>query len=82
MASSSKMIDLKLKEKKRKKVTYFREIQQELKKVTWTTKEELIVLTKIVVSTTFLFGVGIYLADLLIRGSLGFIQVIARFVAG
>ena len=47
----------------KKKVSYFREVQQELKKVTWTSKQELIFCTKAVVIATFVFGFAIYLVD-------------------
>lgn len=53
-----------------KKVSYFREVQNELKKVTWTSKEELIFCTKAVVVATVLFGLAIYAVDLGIRGTL------------
>lgn len=52
----------------KKKVSYFREVQNELKKVTWTSKEELIFCTKAVIIATFLFGLTIYVVDLGIRG--------------
>ena len=47
----------------KKKITYFREVQNELKKITWTSKAELIFCTKAVVIATFLFGFVIYLVD-------------------
>ena len=55
---------------KRLKKGYVKELKEELKRVSWTTKEELITSTKIVVGTTFAFGLGIYLVDLMIQGSL------------
>ena len=64
------------------KIPYFRQVQQELKKVAWTTKEELIAFTKIVIGATFLFGIGIYAADLIIKGILNVIAVIARWIGG
>lgn len=54
----------------KKKVSYFREVQNELKKVTWTSKEELIFCTKAVIIGTFVFGLTIYCVDLGIRGIL------------
>jgi len=50
----------------KKKVSYFREVQNELKRVTWTSKAELIFCTKAVIVATFLFGFAIYLVDLVI----------------
>lgn len=66
----------------RKKHSYFREVQNELKKVTWTSKEELILCTKAVIIATFLFGLAIYLTDLGIRGTLEGIAVLFRMVFG
>jgi preprotein translocase SecE subunit len=54
----------------KKKVSYFREVQNELKKVTWTSKGELIFCTKAVIIATFVFGFAIYLVDLGIGGAL------------
>lgn len=54
----------------KKKASYFREVQNELKKVSWTSKEELIFCTKAVIIATFLFGLTIYVVDLGIRGVL------------
>jgi len=54
----------------KKKFSYFREVQNELKKVTWTSKQELIFCTKAVIIATFLFGFAIYAVDLAIRGVL------------
>ena len=66
----------------RKKLSYFREVQNELKKVTWTSREELIHSTKAVIITTFAFGFSIYLADLAVRGFLDGVGYVARLVLG
>lgn len=68
--------------KERKKLSYFREVQNELKKVTWTSREELILSTKAVVIATFVFGFSIYLADLVVRGFLDGLSHVARLVFG
>lgn len=68
--------------KQKKKQSYFREVQGELKKVTWTTKEDLKSSTKVVLLSTFVFGLGIYLADLAIRGALNVIGYLFRTVGG
>lgn len=53
------------------KITDFiEEMKAEVTRVTWTTRAELEVYTKIVVGSTLVFGMGIYLADLLIQGVL------------
>jgi len=64
----------------KKKVSYLREVQNELKKVTWTSRQELILSTKAVVIATFIFGFAIYMADLGIRGALEAIGQLARWI--
>lgn len=66
----------------KKKVSFIREVQNELKKVTWTSKEELIFCTKAVVIATFLFGLTIYLVDLSIRGVLDLAGNFVRMIFG
>jgi preprotein translocase subunit SecE len=61
----------------KRKVSYLREVQNELKKVTWTSREELLFCTKAVILATFLFGLAIYAIDLGIRGVL---DLAAHFV--
>lgn len=65
-----------------KKLSYFREVQNELKKVTWTSKQELLLCTKAVILATFLFGFAIYLVDLGIRGLLDLAGTFVRMVIG
>ena len=66
----------------KKKESYFREVQNELKKVTWTSKEELIFCTKAVVAATFIFGFSIYIVDLGIRGVFQAIGTLFRMMFG
>lgn len=66
----------------KKKVSYLREVQEELKKVTWTSKEELIFCTKAVVIATFVFGFSIYAVDLGIRGVLELMAGIVQRIFG
>ena len=68
----------------RKKVSFsfIRELKEELKKISWTTKPELILCTKVVVWSTFIFGLGIYTADLMIKGSLELIKLVVHFIFG
>lgn len=71
--------------KKRKKKGFFsfiQELKEELKKVSWTTKKELISATKIVIAATFLFGIGTYLVDFVIKGGLDLIKKVALFIFG
>lgn len=62
--------------------TFIRDLKEELKKVSWTTKQELILCTKIVVWSTFIFGLGIYIADLMIKSSLELIKLVLHFIFG
>lgn len=66
----------------KKKLSYFREVQSELKKVTWTSKEELLFCTKTVIIATFVFGFTIYLIDLTIRGGLDLAGAFVRMIFG
>jgi len=66
----------------KKKTFFLRDVQEELKKVTWTTKEELKTCTKIVIGATFFLGLGIYFSDLVIQSALQFISSIAKFIVG
>jgi preprotein translocase subunit SecE len=61
---------------------YIQELKAELRKVSWTTKEELKFSTKAVISATFVLGLGIYLVDLVIKGCLDFISVAVHFIFG
>lgn len=70
------------KKKKRDLLSFFGELKEELKKVSWTTKQELVFCTKVVVGATFFFGVGIYLVDLFIKGALELIKNMVLFFLG
>ena len=58
------------------------EVKEEIQRITWTNKEELQSYTKIVVIATFLFGLGIFSIDLIIRTALDGLGQLIRFVAG
>ena len=62
--------------------SYINELKAELKKVTWTTKEELIFFTKIVIGSTFALGLGIYAVDLLIKGVLNGFGALIHLIFG
>jgi preprotein translocase subunit SecE len=68
--------------KKKRAFSYIQELKDELKKVSWTTKEELMLSTKVVIGAIFLFGIGIYLFDLVIKGLLDLVALIAHFIFG
>lgn len=65
-----------------KKTSYLRSVQQELKKVSWTSKEELILGTKVVVIATFVFAMAVYASDVFIHRALVFLGQIARVITG
>ena len=69
-------------EAKPSKASYIHELKEELKKVTWTTKEELIFFTKIVVGATFILGLGIYAVDLSIKGVLNGFAALVHLIFG
>jgi len=79
MATSSKITHFKV---KKKKLNYFRDVQSELKKVSWTTKTELILCTKIVLGATIILSLAIYVADLFIKNALHLINLISRILFG
>lgn len=56
--------------KPKSKSHYLKELKEEIRKVQWTTKEELILLAKIVIIATFSMGLSVYGVDLLIKGIL------------
>ena len=58
------------------------EIKQEIKNVTWTSKDELITYTQIVVGATFIMGMGIYFVDLAIQLTLQALTWFTRLIAG
>lgn len=66
----------------RKKAREFvTEIKTEVMKVQWTTKEELITYSQIVVVATFAFGLAIYLMDLFFQGTLSGLSALLRWIA-
>lgn len=65
-----------------KVVTFVGDVKQELKKVEWTNKEELKSYTKIVLVSTFVFGMFVYFIDLFIQGFLGGINLLVKFFTG
>lgn len=58
------------------------EIKGELHKVHWTSREELLTYTKIVIIATFVFGMSIYFVDMLIQGTLNTLSFLLRLIAG
>lgn len=75
MEQVKKMTQEGLKEKKA--VEFFEGLKSEFRKVTWTTKEELLFYTRLVVGASFAAGFAIYGVDLLIQG---FLRVLSNIV--
>lgn len=61
---------------------FIQSLKSELGKVSWTAKPELINSTKVVVGSTFLFALGIYVVDVLVRQCVETVHVLARVVFG
>ena len=71
MVASSKSARLNVtKKKKGTKKHFIQEMKDQMKKVSWTTKEELYVCGRVVIGAIFTLGIGIYVIDLLIRSLL------------
>lgn len=68
--------------RKKPAFSYIQDLKDELRKVSWTTKDELKLSTKVVIGATFLFGLGIYLFDLSVKGALDFIAHVVHYIFG
>ncbi len=79
---TEKIITLEEEPKKSVRGGFVRELKEELKKVSWVSKEELLHGAKLVIGSTFVFGLCIYLVDLLIRGALSGLHGIVYKVIG
>jgi preprotein translocase subunit SecE len=74
-----------MQEKKLNKIRirdFVEEVKAEVQRVTWTTREELQVYTKIVVASTLFFGLGIYFTDLIIQGVLNGFSSFVQLIGG
>ena len=58
------------------------EVKDEIQKINWTSREELMTYTQIVVVATFLFGMVIYLLDLCIQAALASLHWIVSAIGG
>jgi preprotein translocase subunit SecE len=61
---------------------FFGDVKAEFNKISWTSKDELRFYTRIVVSATFLLGLGIYSADLFIQTSMSYLSRIVQVIVG
>lgn len=81
MSVSQKVAELSAsKKKKAKKASFLHNMKEEMKRVSWTTKEELRTCGKIVIGAIFFLGLGIYLVDLFIRLVLNGIGNLVRLI--
>ena len=58
------------------------DIKSEFKKISWTSKDELKVYTKVVVGGTFIFGMMVYAMDLIIQTALKTLNFVLTFITG
>jgi preprotein translocase subunit SecE len=58
----------------KKSASMLGDFKSEMRKLTWPTKAEVTRGTKAVLASLFVFGLGIYVVDLSIRGALNLIQ--------
>ena len=58
------------------------DVKSEIHKITWTSRDELIFYTKLVVGATFSFGMAIYALDLVIQGVLGTLNFLLHLIGG
>lgn len=61
---------------------WIEDMKHEIKTINWTTPEELRVYTQIVVGAVFFFGMGVYLVDLVLHGTLNLLTVISQWLVG
>jgi preprotein translocase subunit SecE len=61
---------------------YFEEIKEEFFKISWTDGEEVMTYAKAVVGSTFVFGMLIYVADLVIHRALFGLDSIFKLLIG
>jgi len=61
---------------------HIQELKAELKKVSWTTREELRFSTKAVVVATLVFGLGIYVVDFVVRSCLEATKALVHVIFG
>lgn len=68
--------------KRKSLFVFIHEMKEELKKVSWTAKEELRFSAKMVILSMFVFGFSIYVVDLGVKGLLEMIKATVHFIFG
>lgn len=71
-----------VKSRKVKQKKFLHDMKEEMKRVSWTTKEELTICTKIVLLAIFTLGIGIYLIDLFVRFSINGLEAVTKYISG
>ena len=80
MTFSQKIAHLNAVKKKKRKGSFFQDIKEEMKKVSWTSKDELKICGKVVIGSIFVLGIAIYLVDLFIHLILDGIGNLVRLI--
>lgn len=63
-------------------VRFMDEVKGEFRRITWTPKDELMIYTKVVLAMTFIFGMVVYGADLVIQGTVATVNTLLMFIIG
>ena len=61
---------------------FFGSVKQELKKIAWTNRKDLIAYTKVILASTFIVSFLIYLVDLCIQKSLQVVHLVTQWIFG
>jgi preprotein translocase subunit SecE len=62
--------------------TFVGDVKEELRKISWTSPDELRVYTQITIGATLVLGLGIYFIDILIQLTLMSFSNVVRFIFG
>lgn len=66
----------------KKAYEYFEDVKAEFSKISWTEGEEVMTYAKIVVGSMFVFGMLIYVTDLVIHRMLGGLDSLFKLIVG
>jgi preprotein translocase subunit SecE len=66
----------------RRSYEYFEEVKDEFLKISWTDGQEVLTYAKVVVGSTFVLGLSIYVADLFFHRVLSGLDMIFKWVVG
>jgi len=66
----------------KKAYQFFENVKEEFHKIQWTDGEEVKVYAKVIVFATFILGMAIYFADLIIQKTLVVVDMIFRLLFG